>query len=214
MRDLYIKRSDYLVPYEEAIQFMEEYVLKVANEDAVECVWFLEHPPLLTLGTSAEVEELIAKPPFPIYKTNRGGRYTYHGPGQRIVYIMLNLKRQGSDVRGFVRKVEQWLINSLKEFGLDAQGGLNRVGVWLPPTDRRPESKIAAMGFRVRKGVTYHGIALNVCPNLNHFQYIVPCGIRDLGVTSLEAEGIRIDFPNLDKALAASFRKEFGFVED
>lgn len=211
--ELILKQSSSPVEYSDAIAFMEGYVQKIVNDNALGCVWLLEHPALITAGSSARDDDLITSPPFPIHQTNRGGQYTYHGPGQRVVYVMLNLKHFDQDVRKFVRRIECWLIASLKELGVCASARSDHVGIWLPETSKRPESKIAAIGLRIRKWVSYHGIALNVCPNLNHFQYIVPCGIKDLGVTSLKNEGIQVGFPEVDKALLEAFKKEFGVLK-
>ena len=196
-----------LVPYPEALRAMEERAAAIRDRGAPELVWLLEHPPLYTAGTSAAPEELLDGARFPVFAAGRGGRYTYHGPGQRIVYLMLDLKRRGGDVRRYVHDLEELAIRTLAAFGVRGERREGRVGIWVV----RPEgeAKIGAIGVRVRRWVSYHGLALNLRPDLGHFQGIVPCGISEYGVTSLEALGVRIEFAELDVALRRSFADLF-----
>lgn len=202
------RTSPGLVPYPEALAAMEERVAAVREGRAPELVWLLEHPPLYTAGTSADPRELLAPDRFPVYATGRGGRYTYHGPGQRVAYLVLDLKRRGGDVRRYVGALEEWVIRTLAVFGVRGERREGRVGIWVARGDGR-EEKIAAIGVRVRRWVSYHGVAINLCPELDHFQGIVPCGISEHGVTSLHALGVRIGMPELDAALRRSFARVF-----
>lgn len=199
------KFSDTLVPYEEAVAFMERRVQQIIDGTADEMIWLLEHPPLYTAGTSANGSDLL-EARFPVYQTGRGGQYTYHGPGQRIAYVMLDLRKRGQDLRRFVHQLEQWIILTLKEFGVDGLIRESRVGVWV---EKPVEAKIAALGVRVSKWVTYHGIAINVSPDLSHYAGIVPCGITQFGVTSLKALGARHDMKSVDSTLQTTFRNVF-----
>ena len=167
-------------------------------------VWLLEHPPLYTAGTSAAPDEILERYDFPVYRAGRGGRYTYHGPGQRVVYAMLDLRRRRQDLREFVWRLEEWVIRSLRHFDVAAERREGRVGVWVS-TGPGTEAKIAAIGVRVRRWVSFHGVSINVSPDLDHFDGIVPCGIREFGVTSLEALGRGADMARLDAALATEF---------
>ncbi|WP_277749584.1 lipoyl(octanoyl) transferase LipB [Paenirhodobacter populi] len=212
-------RSDRPVPYPEALAFMERRVAEIAAGRADEAIWLLEHPPLYTAGTSAQVGDLIAPDRFPVYQAGRGGQYTYHGPGQRIVYVMLDLNRRGKDVRCFVRHLESWVIRTLAEFNLRGEIRDGRVGVWVarPDKPRGPdgavaEDKIAAIGVKLRRWVSFHGISINVEPDLEHFSGIVPCGIRDHGVTSLVDLGLPVGMGDLDAALERAFAEVFGEV--
>lgn len=204
--------DDELVPYEVAQKEMEERVAAIAAGQAAERVWLLEHPPLYTAGTSADPSDLIMKDRFPVYETGRGGQYTYHGPGQRVAYVMLDLKRRTQDVRAFVAALEQWLIDTLWQHHVRGERREDRVGVWV----RRPEKgadiedKIAAIGIRLRKWVTFHGISLNVDPDLDHFSGIVPCGIQKHGVTSLVDMGLPLSLPEVDIILREQFEELFG----
>ena len=202
------------VPYDEAVAEMEALVAMIAAGEAPERVWLLEHPPLYTAGVSAKDDDLIDAGRFPVHRTGRGGQFTYHGPGQRVAYVMLDLNRRGKDVRGFVRGLEQWLIGALGEFGVEADVREGRVGVWVerkgPGWSR--EDKIAAIGVKVRKWVSFHGISLNVEPDLDHFGGIVPCGIAEHGVTSLLDLGVTASMDEADAALKASFMRVFGAV--
>ena len=209
-----------LTGYPEAVEAMEARVAAIRAGQAPELVWLVEHPPLYTAGTSASVGDLLQPDRFPVYRTGRGGEYTYHGPGQRVVYVMLDLKRRGPDVRRFVHDLEEWIIRTLAAFAVDGERREGRVGIWVERRDplhgSRPggsEDKIAAIGVRVRRWVTYHGIAINVEPDLEHFGGIVPCGIREHGVTSLVDQGLPVGLPDLDAALRASFPGVFGPTE-
>lgn len=212
-------RIDYNpVDYSTAVLDMERRVAGIRSESpedrADELVWLLEHPPLYTAGTSAKAKDLL-NPLFPIYKSGRGGEYTYHGPGQRIAYVMLDLKKRNPDIRAYIYKLEEWIIAALKDFGVNGERREGRVGIWVDMQDyggkKGDESKIAAIGVRLRKWVTYHGIAINLNPDLSHFSGIVPCGISDYGVTSLHALGkTKITTGDVDAALRKNFPKVFG----
>jgi lipoyl(octanoyl) transferase len=197
-----------LVSYEEAVSRMENEVASIAAGTARELVWLVEHPPLYTAGTSAVAADLLSPQRFPVHATGRGGQYTYHGPGQRVAYVMLDLKRRGQDVRAFVAALEEWLIATLDSFNVRGERREDRVGVWVR-RDRR-EDKIAAIGIRVRRWVTYHGISLNVDPDLSHFDGIVPCGVTEHGVTSLVDLGLPMTMADADIALKSNFQKIFG----
>ena len=199
-----------LVAYEEAVAAMEERVAAIRAGTAAECVWLLEHPPLYTAGTSARPGDLLTPDRFPVYRTGRGGQFTYHGPGQRVAYVMLDLARRGSDLRRYIADLEAWLIATLAGFGIEAVVRPDRVGVWVVRDDGR-EDKIAAIGIRVRRWISYHGIALNVAPELEHFSGIVPCGIRGHGVTSLAALGAGAPMEVVDAALKDNFMSVFGY---
>lgn len=201
------------VPYETALQAMETRVEAIRREEAPELVWLLEHPALYTAGTSAKAEDLIEPNRFPVFDAGRGGEYTYHGPGQRVAYVMLDLQRRGRDLRRFVRDLEQWIIDTLAVFAVRGERRSGRVGVWVERgsrvDDKIVEDKIAAIGVRVRRWVTFHGIALNVEPDLSHYQGIVPCGIPEHGVTSLVDLGLPVTMMDVDAALRRSFEKIF-----
>ena len=201
------------VPYEEAVAAMGARAAAIADGRAPELVWLVEHPPLYTAGTSARPEELI-EARFPVHNTGRGGQFTYHGPGQRIAYVMLDLKRRGPDVRRFVVTLEEWIIRTLASFGIDGGRREERIGVWVRRPDKGAghEDKIAAIGIRVQRWVTLHGIALNVAPALAHFSGIVPCGVSDAryGVTSLADLGIDASMAEVDAALRREFEALFG----
>jgi lipoyl(octanoyl) transferase len=203
------------VPYVEAVAEMETRVAAIVAGEAAERVWLLEHPPLYTAGVSAKDGDLLAPERFPVHRTGRGGQFTYHGPGQRVAYVMLDLNHRGRDVRGFVRGLEAWIIGALDQFGVEAGVRDGRVGVWVerkgPGWSR--EDKIAAIGVKVRKWVSFHGISLNVEPELDHFGGIVPCGIAEHGVTSLVDLGVPATMDEADAALKASFRRVFGPIE-
>ena len=195
--------SDTPVPYEEALAFMEERAAAIRAGTASECVWLLEHPPLFTAGTSADPAELTNPQEFPVYEAGRGGRYTYHGPGQRVGYVMLDLERRGKDIRRFVHALEGWMIDTLAELGIAAHRAPGRIGIWVG--EGPGEAKIGALGVRVKRWVTLHGLAINVAPDLSHFTGIVPCGIADFGVTSLAELGKQIALERVDSALKQSF---------
>jgi lipoyl(octanoyl) transferase len=211
-----------LVGYERAVAEMEAHAEGLAKGEAAERVWLLEHPPLYTAGTSAKPQDLV-DPRFPVHATGRGGQYTYHGPGQRVAYVMLDLKRRRPDLRAYVASLEAWLIETLARLGVTGMTRADRVGVWVARPDKPPspegaaaEDKIAALGVRVRRWATFHGVALNVAPNLSHFAGIVPCGIADahLGVTSLRDLGLSTSLDEVDAALRATFEPRFGRTVD
>ncbi|NOD63655.1 MULTISPECIES: lipoyl(octanoyl) transferase LipB [unclassified Ruegeria] len=211
------KITDGLTSYEDAVAFMEARVAGIARGDAEECVWLLEHPPLYTAGTSAKIEDLTDPDRFPVYESKRGGEYTYHGPGQRVAYVMLDLNKRGRDVRQFVKQLETWVISALAEFNVHGEIRDGRVGVWvrrddmpLTVTGKPAEDKIAAIGLRLRKWVSFHGISVNVEPDLEHFSGIVPCGITEYGVTSLVDLGLPVTMADLDAALEKTFIEVFG----
>ena len=204
--------EDGLTAYADALAEMEARAAAIAEGRAAERVWLVEHPPLYTAGTSARLEDLVAPDRFPVHTTGRGGQFTYHGPGQRVAYVMLDLSRRRKDVRAFVYGLEQWLIDALWEFHVRGERRADRVGVWVRRPDKGAavEDKIAAIGIRVRRWVTFHGVALNVDPDLDHYDGIVACGVREHGVTSLEDLGIPATMPDLDVALRARFEALFG----
>ena len=211
------KISDGLTSYEDALTFMEARVDAISKGTAEECIWLLEHPPLYTAGASAQIEDLVDPDRFPVYEAKRGGQYTYHGPGQRVAYVMLDLNQRGKDVRQFVQKLEHWVIDTLDSFNIKGEIREGRVGVWvtrpdkpLTVTGQPAEDKIAAIGIRLRKWVSFHGISINVEPDLEHFSGIVPCGITEHGVTSLVDLGLPVTMDDLDVALKASFERNFG----
>ncbi len=206
-----------LVPYEEALTFMEDRVAKIASGEAQEAIWLLEHPPLYTAGTSAQSADLTDPDRFPVYQAGRGGQYTYHGPGQRVIYVMLDLNKRGRDVRKFVCNLEKWVIDTLAEFNITAERRTGRVGVWVTRPEKPAnfdgsarEDKIAAIGVKLRRWVSFHGISINVEPDLSHFDGIVPCGIREHGVTSLVDLGLPVTMMDLDLALMRQFEAVFG----
>lgn len=211
--------SDGLTPYEEALAWQEARVAAISAGDADECIWLLEHPPLLTAGTSAKPADLIDPDRFPVHQVGRGGQYTYHGPGQRIAYAMMDLTRRGRDVRAYVHSLEEWVIRALAEFGVNGERRSDRVGVWVVRPDRPPlpdgrpaEDKIAAIGVRVRRWVAFHGVAINIEPDLSHFRAIVPCGVRDHGVTSLVDLGAPVSMHDFDIALRTTFESVIGEI--
>jgi lipoyl(octanoyl) transferase len=206
------KVSPGLTGYEEAVALMEARVANIAAGQAPELVWLVEHPALYTAGTSADTRDLVAPDRFPVFKTGRGGQYTYHGPGQRVVYVMLDLTRRGQDIRCFVSALEDWLIATLDSFNVKGERREDRVGVWVrrPEKAAGAEDKIAAIGIRVRKWVTFHGISLNVEPDLEHFSGIVPCGVTQHGVTSLVDLGLPVTMADADVALKAEWQEVFG----
>jgi len=204
------------VDYEPAVAAMEARVAAIAAGEAEEVVWLLEHPPLYTAGVSARDDDLLAPDRFPVHRTGRGGQFTYHGPGQRVAYVMLDLNRRGKDVRAFVHGLEDWIIGALDQFGVEAGMREGRVGVWVERKGAgwSREDKIAAIGVKVRKWVSFHGISLNVEPDLDHFGGIVPCGITEHGVTSLVDLGVLATMDEADGALKPSFERVFGPVQD
>lgn len=210
-----------LTNYAAALAFMESRVAAIRNDGAAELVWLVEHPPLYTAGTSANKADLLQPDRFPVFDVGRGGEYTYHGPGQRVAYVMLDLKRRREDVRTFVAALETWVIHSLAQFNVRGERREDRVGVWVTRPDRPPlpdgtpaEDKIAAIGIRLRRWVSFHGIAVNVEPDLSHFGGIVPCGIAGYGVTSLVDLGLPVTMTDYDIALKAAFGRVFGVTCD
>jgi lipoyl(octanoyl) transferase len=206
--------SDGLTDYADASAFMETRVDAIIRGDADECIWLLEHPPLYTAGTSAKPADLIDPNRFPVYDARRGGEYTYHGPGQRVAYVMLDVAKRGRDVRQFVKDLENWVIDTLDTFNVRGEIREGRVGVWVQRPEKPAqqsgaiaEDKIAALGIRLRKWVSFHGLSINVEPDLGHFDGIVPCGISDHGVTSLVDLGLPVTMDDVDVALKQSFEK-------
>jgi len=204
------------VPYPAAVAAMEARAAAIADGSAGELIWLLEHPPLYTAGVSAKTSDLLEPERFPVFESARGGQFTYHGPGQRVAYVMLDLTQRGRDVRAFVAALEAWIIDALGAFNVVGEMREGRVGVWVerkgPGWSR--EDKIAAIGVKLRRWVSFHGISLNVEPDLSHFSGIVPCGQTEHGVTSLVDLGLPVTLDEADEALKASFRKVFGAVED
>jgi lipoyl(octanoyl) transferase len=206
-----------LAPYEQTLAAMEARADSIARGEAPEAIWLLEHPPLYTAGTSAKPQDLVQPDRFPVHAVGRGGQYTYHGPGQRVVYCMLNVRERGADVRCFVRALENWVIGTLAEFNVRGEIRPGRVGVWVPRPDRLAlpdgtpaEDKIAAIGIKLRRWISFHGLSINVEPDLSHFSGIVPCGITDHGVTSLVDLGLPVTMADLDAALMRRFDHAFG----
>jgi lipoyl(octanoyl) transferase len=191
------------VPYEEALAVMERRAAAIRDGSERECVWLLEHPPLFTAGTSADPAELSNPLGLPVFAAGRGGRYTYHGPGQRVGYVMLDLERRGKDIRRFVHGLEQWMIDALAQLGVNAHRADGRIGIWVG--EGADEKKIGALGVRVKRWVTLHGLAINVAPDLSHFGGIVPCGIAEFGVTSLADQSKQIALEGVDAALKSNF---------
>ena len=205
--------SDERVPYPAAVAEMEASASRIADGRARELVWLLEHPPLYTAGTSAKNEDLLAPTRFPVFETGRGGQFTYHGPGQRVGYVMIDLRKRGNDVRRFVRDLEEWLIQTLATFNIRGERREGRIGIWVARKGGR-EDKVAALGIRVRRGITFHGVSLNVDPDLEHFSGIVPCGIQGHGVTSLADLGLTATMADVDVALRAAFETVFSATID
>lgn len=201
-----------LVPYAAAVSAMEERVARIARGEAAELVWLVEHPPLYTAGTGAHEEDLVEPQRFPVHRTGRGGQYTYHGPGQRVAYLMLDLARRKQDVRAYVCAIEAWVINALDRFNIDGERREGRIGVWVRRPEKGPEAedKIAAIGVRVRRWITFHGVSLNVEPDLGHYTGIIPCGIRAHGVTSLLDLGRPVTMDDADASLLDAFAAVFG----
>jgi lipoyl(octanoyl) transferase len=204
--------SEGAVDYPQAVATMESRAAAIAAGTAPELLWLLEHPPIYTAGTSADASDLLTPQRFPVFKTGRGGQYTYHGPGQRVGYVLLNLKTRAQpapDIRCFVSALEEWLIRTLAAFGVNGERREGRVGIWVAGFGGR-EDKIGALGVRVRHWVTFHGVSLNVNPDLSHFSGIVPCGVRQHGVTSLHALGVKATMAEVDQVLAKEFSAVFG----
>ena len=206
--------SQGLVAYPDAVAAMEARAAAIAEDRAGELVWLLEHPPLYTAGVSARPADLIQPDRFPVFESGRGGQFTYHGPGQRVAYVMLDLTKRRRDVRAFVAALEAWIIGALDAFNVKGEVREGRVGVWVEHREPRREDKIAAIGVKLRRWVSFHGVSLNVEPDLDHFSGIVPCGVTEHGVTSLVDLGLPVTMDEADAALKASFRRVFGAVED
>ena len=202
------------VAYPEAVAAMEARAAAIRAGHAAQQVWLLEHPPLYTAGTSARDGDLLMPGRFPVYRSGRGGQYTYHGPGQRVAYVMLDLQARGGDLRAYIRDLEAWIIRTLGRFGIEGERRPGRVGIWVDRGRRGgpagQEDKIAAIGVRVRRWVSFHGVAINVCPDLSHFEGIVPCGIHGHGVTSLADLGVEAEMGQVDAALRETFEEVFG----
>ena len=202
-----------LVEYPDALKVMDERVDLIQKGNAKELVWLLEHPPLYSAGTSAKPQDLLTPNRFPVFKTGRGGQYTYHGPGQRVAYVMLDLNRRRRDIRAYVSSLETWIINTLAKFNIRGERRSDRIGIWVRRTDlNNPEreDKIGAIGIRIKRWVTLHGISINVSPDLEHFGGIIPCGIDGYGVTSFEDIGQPLEFYDLDVELRTEFDRLFG----
>lgn len=210
------KITDGLTDYGAAVTLMEQRAEAIAQGAAEELIWLVEHPPIYTAGTSAKEQDLLDPTRFPVYPSKRGGQYTYHGPGQRVVYVMMDLNKRGRDIRKFVQQLEHWVIATLASFNVTGEIREGRVGVWVQRPEKPrlvtgavSEDKIAAIGIRLKKWVSYHGISINVEPDLDHFGGIVPCGISNFGVTSLVDLGLPVEMSDLDAALRASFSEIF-----
>jgi lipoyl(octanoyl) transferase len=203
--DIEWQTSETPVPYPEALAAMETRAAAIRAGTARELIWLLEHPPLFTAGTSADPAEIVNPLGLPVFAAGRGGRYTYHGPGQRIAYVLIDLDKRGRDIRRFVHCLEGWMIDTLGELGISAHRAAGRIGIWVG--DGGEEAKIGALGVRVKRWVTLHGFALNISPDLAHFTGIVPCGISEVGVTSVAQQGKQITLPVVDAALERSFNR-------
>ncbi|UJQ95250.1 lipoyl(octanoyl) transferase LipB [Mariluticola halotolerans] len=213
-RPVHWQISEGLVPYPQALDTMRARARAIADGEAEELVWLLEHPPLYTAGTSAKAVDLLTPEKFPVYDAGRGGQYTYHGPGQRIAYVMLDLRQRGRDIRCLVQNLEAWVIDTLAAHNIKGELRDGRIGVWVQRPERgaMSEDKIAALGVRVSRWVSFHGISLNIAPDLGHYDGIVPCGIRDQGVTSFEDLGQLTSMAEVDISLKAAFEQRFGPV--
>ena len=196
--------SSELVDYKKSIELMEKRVEGIDQGKASELLWFLEHPSIYTAGTSSNDKDLLNKNLFPVFRTNRGGQFTYHGPGQRVAYVMLNVRDRDYNVKSFIRLLEQWIMNSLTDIGIKSFLIKGKVGIWV-----NNEEKIASLGLRIRKGISFHGISLNINPNLEHFSGIIPCGNENSGITSIEKIGLNIKKKEIDKILISNFKKTF-----
>ena len=196
--------SSELVDYKKSIELMEKRVEGIYEDKASELLWFLEHPSIYTAGTSSNDKDLLNENLFPVFRTNRGGQFTYHGPGQRVAYVMLNVRDRDYNVKSFIRLLEQWIMNSLIDIGIKSFLIKDKVGIWV-----NNEEKIASLGLRIRKGISFHGISLNINPNLEHFSGIIPCGNENSGITSIEKIGLNIKKKEMDKILISNFKKTF-----
>lgn len=215
-RTVQFRISQGLIPYEQAVEEMEARVAAIYDGQAAELVWFLEHPPLYTAGTSAQAADLLTPDRFPVFKAGRGGQYTYHGPGQRVAYVLLDLRHYGQDVRAYVQSLEAWIIASLEKFEITGETRCDRIGIWVQRQNAQADSilpagedKIGAIGVRLRRWITFHGVALNIAPDLSHFDGIVPCGVTQHGVTSMAALGKNITMDEVDQTLKKAFEDEF-----
>ena len=209
-------KSEELVDFSHSISWMEKRAVQIYTQERSECVWLLQHPPIYTAGTSAKIKDLKDPDRFPVIKTSRGGQYTYHGPGQRVIYVMLDLNKRGKDIKKYVKNLEIWVIRSLEKLEITGETRSGRVGIWVSrpnkpslPDGSVREDKIAAIGVRLKKWVTYHGISINVNPDLSHFNGIVPCGISNQGITSFEDLGSRNNINDLDHCLKETFEEVF-----
>ena len=206
-----IKKSQKLVNYPDAVQIMENRVDDILVGKKSELIWLLEHPPLYTAGTSSNPSDLTNQLKLPVFDTGRGGQYTYHGPGQRVVYVMLDLNKRGRSIREFVNKLQDWVILTLQDFQVTGSVHCDRIGIWIDPRANklkapfRDERKIAALGIRIRKWISFHGVSININPDLTHFRGIVPCGIKDYGVTSLSEMGMNTSYKDFDERLIHNF---------
>lgn len=196
--------SSELIDYKKSIELMEKRVEGINEGKASELLWFLEHPSIYTAGTSSNDKDLLNENLFPVFRTNRGGQFTYHGPGQRVAYVMLNVRDRNYNVKSFIRLLEQWIMNSLMDIGIKSFLIKGKVGIWV-----NNEEKIASLGLRIRKGISFHGISLNINPNLEHFSGIIPCGNENSGITSIEKIGLNIKKKEIDKILISNFKKTF-----
>ncbi len=196
--------SSELVDYKKSIELMEKRVEGINEDKASELLWFLEHPSIYTAGTSSNDKDLLNENLFPVFRTNRGGQFTYHGPGQRVAYVMLNVRDRDYNVKSFIKLLEEWIMNSLMDIGIKSFLIKGKVGIWV-----NNEEKIASLGLRIRKGISFHGISLNINPNLEHFSGIIPCGNENSGVTSIEKIGLNIKKKEIDKILISNFKKTF-----
>ena len=203
------KVSSLPIPYLHAVSVMEKRVADIYLGRQPEMLWLLEHPPLYTAGTSANKNDLLNPDVFPVYQAGRGGQYTYHGPGQRVIYIMLDLKKRGNDLHKFIRDIENWLIISLERLGVSSHRRKGHPGVWVSQNGQE-DAKIAAIGIRVRRWITFHGVSINISPNLAHYAGIVPCGIKNHGITSIKQLGLDGSMRDIDLELKNNFRKQFG----
>ena len=202
--------SNELVDYKKSLRLMEQRVKKINDNIESELLWFLEHPSVYTAGTSSKEKDLLNKNLLPVFKTNRGGKYTYHGPGQRVAYVMLDVRRRNYNVKSYINLLEQWLINSLMEIGIKSYLIKDKIGIWVMNEKKNNcEEKIGSLGLRIRKGVSYHGVSLNINPNIEYFSGIVPCGNEGSGVTSIEKIGIKISKDKFDNILISNFEKIF-----
>ncbi|CAI3957413.1 Lipoate-protein ligase B (LipB) (PDB:2QHT) (PUBMED:19798051) [Commensalibacter communis] len=213
---IFIQKSKKLVSYPNAIQHMERYVQDIYNEKQPECLWFLEHPPLYTAGTSAKDYDLINTQNYPTFYTNRGGQWTYHGPGQRIIYIMMDLRKDhqafpSRDIHAFVNAIEDWVILTLRQFNIHAEKRKDRIGLWVIDPITKKEEKIAALGIKLTRWISWHGIALNISPNLNDYTGIIPCGLAEFGVTSMEKLGVKCSMDEVDQVLLEQWNYIFPY---